>query len=832
MKKIYSLIVFVAWAYCGVAQHHHKQQANFQQASKYSSARMQNMVFSTSVRPNWLTKGDKFWYSYSTSQGQNYYLVDPVRKTKTKLFDNVKMAADLSRMTGDPFDAKHLSISRIEFDKSETFFKFSITSKLAEEEVKDENEGDSQEKEKKGKKKMKPKTWYFIFDIASQTLRIDEDHKEEDNDKSWAQIAPDKSFVLFARHHNLYKMSYDDYKKLLKDEKDSTVVEIQLTTDGVENYSYQSGNWGQSDDEIETKKDERQRPGYVLFSEDQQYFVGTRTDSRMVKDFWVINNVAQPRPTLETYKYHMAGEPDAPQVELFVFNVKTGEKQIVNVDRFKDQTLQIYSKPRKKTDYLNEENYPYLLSGTTGKFYLSVTSRDLKRVDICEVTLGDTTAQTIIEERLNTYIDLQTPVVVNNGQNIIFWSQRDGWGHYYLYDRTGKLVRQITSGPYNCSGIEAIDDANDVIYFTANGKENGDPYYEYMYKVGFSGSGFARLSSGDFNHDVNANDKGAYFVDNYSRVNSVPASDLIDSRGNKILSLETADLSKLLESGWQFPEPFTVKAGDGITDLYGVMYKPNDFDSTKKYPLLLYVYPGPQTEAVDKSFRAGSSNTDRMAQLGFVVITVGNRGGHPARSKWYHNYGYGNLRDYGLEDKKTAAEQIANRHEFVDINKVGIYGHSGGGFMSTAAMLVYPDFFKVAVSSSGNHENNIYNRWWSEKHHGVKEVVDYEGNVSFEYNVHKNPDLAKNLKGKLMLTTGDIDNNVHPAGTIRMANALIKANKRFDFFLFPGQRHGYGNMSEYWFWLRAEYFTEHLIGDHRRHEADYLEVQRDIPSNR
>ena len=222
------------------------------------------------------------------------------------------------------------------------------------------------------------------------------------------------------------------------------------------------------------------------------------------------------------------------------------------------------------------------------------------------------------------------------------------------------------------------------------------------------------------------------------------------------------------------------------------MYKPFDFDSTHQYPLIEYVYPGPQTEAVSKSFSTRMDRTDRLAQFGYIVITLGNRGGHPARSKWYHTYGYGDLRDYGLADKKTGAEQLADRYDFIDIHRVGITGHSGGGFMSTAAMLVYPDFFKVAVSSSGNHDNRIYNRWWSEKHHGIQEVVDDKGKVSFKYNIDVNQSLANNLKGKLLITTGDIDNNVHPGGTIRMAEALIKANKRFDFFCFSG--------SSSWLW--------------------------------
>ncbi|MGB9893650.1 MAG: alpha/beta hydrolase family protein, partial [Candidatus Saccharicenans sp.] len=291
------------------------------------------------------------------------------------------------------------------------------------------------------------------------------------------------------------------------------------------------------------------------------------------------------------------------------------------------------------------------------------------------------------------------------------------------------------------------------------------------------------------------------------------------------VELEATDVSRLLAAGFKYPESFTVKAADGQTDLYGVMYKPFDFSPEKKYPVIAYVYPGPQTESVSKSFSPRNQNI-ALAQLGFVVIEVGNRGGSPMRSKWYHNYGYGNLRDYGLADKKYAIEQLAARYSFLDLNRVGIYGHSGGGFMTAAALLVYPDFFKVGVSSSGNHENNIYNRWWSEKHHGVKEVIDKDGQVKFEYSIDKNSELAKNLKGHLLLATGDIDDNVHPANTLRLAAALIKAGKRFDFFIFPGQRHGYGEMNDYWFWVRADYFAKYLLGDFSQ-SVDLIELQRE-----
>jgi dipeptidyl aminopeptidase/acylaminoacyl peptidase len=302
---------------------------------------------------------------------------------------------------------------------------------------------------------------------------------------------------------------------------------------------------------------------------------------------------------------------------------------------------------------------------------------------------------------------------------------------------------------------------------------------------------------------------------------------LIDATGARITDLEKTDVTALVDAGFKFPERFQVKADDGVTDLYGTMYKPFDFDPEKRYPIILYVYPGPQTESVTKTFSPRQANV-ALAQLGFIVIEVGNRGGHPQRSKWYHNFGYGNLRDYGLADKKAGIEQLADRHSFIDIERVGIYGHSGGGFMSTAAMLVYPDFFKVAVSSSGNHENNVYNRWWSEKHHGVKEVTDKDGKIKFEYAIEKNSEIAKNLKGRLLLVTGDMDDNVHMAGTLRVADALIKANKRFDFFIMPGQRHGYGPMQDYFFWLRADYFAKHLLGK-AADSVDLLELSRETP---
>ncbi|MDY0201751.1 MAG: DPP IV N-terminal domain-containing protein [Tenuifilaceae bacterium] len=836
MKRFIAAIFLVSFATLTLfSQNQPVTKANYDMASKYSPNQIKKMVFSTRVDAHWLKNSTRFWYTYETSEGRSYYIVDPSKRTESLLFDNVKMAADISRLTLDPFDAQNIPIRNLEFLDNEDMIRFEIKSTLLDEDKKDDEEDDMTEdqgKSKKGAKgKVEKKTWYFEYNTKTGKLTKLNDYKKPKDNLDWANISPDGEKVLFSRNENLFWMDKENYEKALKKEKDSTIVEHQLTWDGEEDYSYGS-SW-KSEDNVEKKKNKDKRKGaWALWSADSKMVALTRTDSRKLDDLWVIKSLSNPRPTIETYKYHMPGEKEAPITEMLVFNFIDSLPVKVNVDAFPDQTVGIERAPRLQKERDKKYVAPRWLADSNNNFYFSRTSRDLKRTDICKANPKTGEVQVIIEERLNTYVETQSIGLVNKGKELVHWSERDGWGHYYLYDGEGKLKNQITSGPFHCERIVGIDEAARVLYFIANGREqNEDPYYEHLYRINLDGSGLALLNSGDYDHSVSMDDDNKFFVSNYSRVNTAPKSDLRDSRGTKVMDLKEADLRQLFASGYKFPEPFKVKADDGITDLYGVMYKPFNFDSTKYYPIIMYVYPGPQTEAVDKAFSARMDRTDRLAQMGFIVVTVGNRGGHPSRSKWYHNYGYANLRNYGLADKKATIEQLANRYNFIDASKVGIHGHSGGGFMSTAAMLVYPDFFKVAVSNAGNHENNIYNRWWSEKHHGVKEVTDTTGKASFEYNIDKNSELAKNLKGKLMLTTGEIDNNVHPGNTIRMVNALTRANKRFDFFMFPGQRHGYGDMSEYHFWLTADYFSKYLIGDFSTN-VDIMEMNRDIELKR
>ncbi len=806
---------------------------NYRAAAKYSPKNLAKLVHSTTVRPHWLKKGNRFWYQYKTSNGANYYIVDADRKTRKKLFDNAKMAKWLTEITKDPYDGQHLPRFSFKFNKAETAIRFHITST---EEVPVKEDDKKSDKKKKGKKrkskkpKMEKKVYHLEYRLGSNGLTILDNKKKEKKWKRWANIAPDSSIVLYSKNFNIYWMDKANFLKAVKDEKDTTIVEHQWTKDGVENFGYGGGSRGENNEDKVKNKDKR-KGIWGTWSHDSKKFVFQKTDARHIKDLWVINSVSKRRPVLETYKYHMAGEQEYYKSELLIFDIPSKGMTKVDLDTIRQQSVSVFRAPRKQSNR-DDDFQPSLLLSKKGKLYYSVISRDRKKLDICVADLETGKSKVLIEERFNTYIESRPLILFNNEKEMLHWAERDGWAHFYLYDANGNLKKQVTNGDYHVDGFAGLDEKTRTLYFTANGvNKNQDPYYEHLYKINLNGSGMRTLNPGDFTTRTSMADSNKYFVSNYSRVNTIPKSELRSADGRLVMKLEEADLSQLFATGYKFPEPFKVKADDGITDIYGVMYKPFDMDSTKVYPLLEYVYPGPQTEAVNKAFSFRMDRLDRMAQVGFVVITLGNRGGHPDRSKWYHNYSYGNLRDYGLADKKYVAEQLANKHKFIDISKVGIYGHSGGGFMSTAAMLVYPDFFKAAVSSAGNHDNNVYNSWWSETHHGVKEEIDEKGKITHKYKIDTNHSIAKNLKGHLMLIHGDVDNNVHPAGTIRMANALIKANKRFKFMIMPGQRHGFGSMTEYSFWLRADHFSKYFLGVEAT-SVDITEMNRDKPKRR
>ena len=798
-----------------------QQKANYDLAARFSPKKLDKMIFSLSVDPHWLKQSNKFWYTYETSEGKQWMIVDPVKNEKKSMFDKDQLAASLTRIIKDPFDAQHLPIDSLKFIKDENWIQFEVKSSL---------EIDKPGAKKDAKAEKIKKVFYFEYNLNTAQLNELVGFTKPKRKPSWANMAPDQSKVVFGRNHNLYYMDKANYEKALANEDDSSIVETAITKDGIQNFGWH-GEGGETNVDAEKNKNKR-KPVGGYWSENSKQFAIVKVDNRKVKDLWVINSIADPRPTLETYKYWMPGEKEAPVDHLMLVDMVNYTYKEINVSLYKDQDIAMWNKSAA-VNARDDEFRPMIWLGTNEQLYLARTSRDLKKIDQCVVNTITGEVKVVVAESLNTSIEIKKPELIKNGAELVEWSERDGWAHLYLYDGQGNLKNQITQGAWHVEAVIGVDEIKRVVYFSANGREsvNGgkeDPYYMHLYKINLDGSGLQLLNAGNFDHSFSVNDNNTYFVNTASRVNTTPVSSLHSADGRKLMDLETADLRNLMATGYKFPETFKIKADDGITDLYGVMYKPYDFDSTKKYPIIEYVYPGPQTESVNKSFSKGMDRIDRLAQLGFVVVTIGNRGGHYARSKWYHNYGYGNLRDYGLADKKATVEQLADRFSFIDRNKAGIHGHSGGGFMSTAAILVYPDIFKVAVSNAGNHDNSVYNRWWSEKHHGVKENISEKSDTSFSYMIDKNQDLAKNLKGKLLLIHGEIDNNVHPANTLRVVNALIKANKRFDMLILPTQRHGFGDMNEYWFWRTADYFSKYLLGDNTERSVDIDELNKDV----
>lgn len=811
-RKLVCAAALTLLAVSGMAQSRQERMVrtpNYELAERFSAKRIGQMVFSTSVRPVWFRNGDKFLYAWKTSDGTQYYIADPKAGKTEPVFDMDKLAMQITEIMRDPFDAKHLPISNISIDpENDGVLKFDIKST-------------KEKTDTTGKATGEKLTYHFRYEIAGKKLTYDTADKKEKY-PDWANVSPDGLTGVYMKNSNLFYMDTLNLRKAAEDPKDSTLVEHRITSDGYKDFCYGINNYSGN---TETDTTKRVFPSELVWSPDSRHIAVMRWDMAPLKDFWVINSLTQPRPTLETYKYQMPGEP-GPKGHLYVFSTSDWTSRQVKINAFKDQDL-IMQPDVRTTDDQFDEFYGSRWLGDDNGFYLTRMSRDLKRMDICYVGVDSDSTRTVISERMNTYVESRQTRLLDGGRKMIHWSERNGWANLYLYNADGTLIRNLTEGAYHVDDVLAVNEKEGYVLFRACGKEKGEnPYQMHVYRVSLQGGEPKMLDIPDMNIDAIASDDGKYFIANYSRVDYKPASALFDATGKKVCDLGEADFSLLFAAGYKFPERFKVKAADGITDLYGAIYKPFDFDSTKVYPICDYVYPGPQVEANNISWSRGFTRTDRLAQLGFIVITVGNRGGHPDRSKWYHNYGYGNLRDYGLEDQKYAIQQLGARYSWIDLNRVGIHGHSGGGFMSTAAMLKYPDFFKAAVSCAGNHDNSIYNRWWSEQHHGITEKVE-AGDTTFVYSIETNPEIASNLKGHLMLVHGDIDNNVHPANTIRVVNALIRANKRFDMLILPGQRHGFGDMNEYFFWRMADYYCEWLMGSSKRDEVNIKEMNND-----
>jgi dipeptidyl aminopeptidase/acylaminoacyl peptidase len=824
---------------------------NYPLAARFMPAELKQLVFDTSLTPHWFAHSDRFWFNYQTTQGTAYYLVDPGNGTRKPLWDNVKMAQQLSLQTGTAYDAQHLGIQDPQLMDDDKAIRFHVA--IRGDAVLPGTEDPDQPQALKAPPRPKPRKLYFLYTLATGHLERLDDYKRRPQ-PLWANISPDGKVVLFARGSNLYMMDRGNYSKALKDPADPGVVKQQLTIDGAPKNSYAArlvpellaALDEQDRGDAKNPKGMRQPCIAINWSQDDSKFALVREDDRKVPDLWTIHNLARPRPQLETYSYAMPGEADTPVQQVEIFTTATQQRIVVPQKDFPlvQPTIELAEAPRTGAEREREaqlqadsaelrlKGFPtysatsrWVASGSD-KLYFLVTDRDFRSADAGVIDTATGKVTILIRETSNEFLNLRVRVffkgvalrLVNDGQDLVWWSERDGWAHYYLYSaKTGELLHPITSGPWMSGTIVGVDQKAGALYFMGSARRDGrdagiNPYYQHLYRVGLDGAGLTDLTPGDFDDQVEGSDDGHYFAVTYSRVDTAPVSVLVNGRGKNLAKLAQTDVSRLLAAGYQYPKTFTVKAADGITDLYGVMYTPFDMQPGHRYPVIEYVYPGPQTESVPTSFNPSVADNLPLAQLGFVVVFVGSRGGSPLRDKWYDTYGYGNMRDYGLADKRQAIIELADKYSFIDPGKAGIWGHSGGGFMTAAAMLQYPTFYTAGWSESGNHDNNNYNRAWSERYDGVREQQEATGAIKFIYTIEKNESLAANLRGHLMLTTGDMDDNVNLANTMQMAIALMRADKRFDMLVFPGMRHPYTPLSSYVLVRRMDFFARWLLG--------------------
>ena len=744
-----------------------QQKANYKLAERYKKHEIVGVSSnSMAIYPEFINDSDRFWYSFSDSNGKRYYYVDPAKKLKRLLFDNDELVAQISKETRKAYNSKDLSLQSIEFDKKERSFTFEFD----------------------GAK--------YRYTVKTGKVEKIDSLQPWSGRESWMKYSPDSLYILYCKNHNLYVMGNKD--------KGQDSTEVQLTFDAEKNFTF-AKEMDDSDGEVETVAE---------WFKDSKKIYAVREDARKVKDLYLVNSLSQPRPTLKTYKYDMPGDKEISQSELLVIDVETKKITKFNIDRWQDQYFEVL--------YVSKDSE---------RIYFERTNRAYNEKELCVINVLTGEVKVLIHEVDKPFMDFKMVSIsfLNDGKDIVYRSERSGWGHYYLYDGEGNLKNEITSGDWVAGPICEIDTVGRALYFYALGKdENIDPYYYTLCRASLDKpNSVEQLTFDNVTHAVDWSKTFNYFIDTYQRVDLEPHVVLRNRHGKKIMDLEKADISRIKEMGWKAPERFKVKAADGVTDLYGVMWKPFDFDSTKHYPIISSVYPGPFYEYVPTQFDFIHGRNTQLAQLGFIVIAVGHRGGSPMRGKYYHTYGFGNLRDYPLADDKYAIEQLADRYPCIDATRVGIFGHSGGGFMATAAICTYPDFYKAAVSAAGNHDNYIYNKWFTETHNGAteeKKVVKDSVNgdrteYTYKFRVNTNIDLAKNYKKGLLLVTGDMDDNVHPAHTYRMIDALIKAGKNFDMLVLPGQDHGFSGAAELFFERKLwAHFAKYLLGDS---SADY-----------
>ncbi|MGH7529828.1 MAG: DPP IV N-terminal domain-containing protein [Gemmatimonadales bacterium] len=731
--------------------------ADYARAEQFLDPQASRLVSGMPGRPTWLADG-RAWYRVSRADGWEFMMVDPARRTRAPAFDHARLARGLSAATGRTVEATALPLQSFELAEDGRALTVTISARE------------------------------WTCDLAAyRCAAVDTARARRPPPNSVP--SPDGTKAAFIRDHNLWMRDL------------ATGRDVPLTTDGIEDFGYATNNAGWV---------KRETP-VLTWSADSRKIATFQHDGRGVSWMHLVRTTVG-EPELESWRYPLPGDSVIFRIQRVVIDVAgPGAPRVVRLRMPPDAHRSMV------TDHVECDDYRVcdLLWYPDGSAIAFVSSsRDHKHAWVRVADARTGAVRTLFEERSETQIGDASAVenwrLLPASNELIWWSQRDNWVHLYLYDlATGRLKHPITRGNGNVVEIVRVDERARTIYYTGEGQEPGrDPYFRHLYRIGVNGRGRTLLTPEDADHTISMAPDGRTFIDTYSTPTAPPVSVLRDANGGVLRELERADISRLLATGWHPPTPVTMKGRDGRTDIYGLMYTPARLDSSAEYPIVDYIYPGPQSGSVgSRSFTVARRGHQALAELGYVVVAIDGMG-TPGRSKAFHDAYYGDMGDNTLPDQVAGIRQLAERYPWIDIERVGIWGHSGGGFATAAAMFRYPEFFKVGISESGNHDNRNYEDDWGERYQGLLA----RENGSDNYAEEANNTHAANLEGKLLLAHGGMDNNVPPYNTYLVVDALIKANKDFDLLILPNARHGFGPLNDYMMRRRWDYFVRHLLG--------------------
>lgn len=755
-----------ALAVHGVAAQFNGTRADYVRGERFLGPNAQELVTDDAVQPHWIPGGgDRFWFRNRTAHGYEFVVVDAATGTRRPAFDHARLAAALTIAADTSIDPAKLVFLDIRFVDGERAVRFATA---------------------KGKQWRCDLTTYAC--VGPDTIPLD---------RVTEATSPDGKWVAFTRGDNVW------VRELAGGQ------ETQLTTDAEPDFGYAKPT-GCCQQVTNVLAKREQRP-VLVWSPDSRRIATYKMDERGVRRMYLLETKT-PAAVLHAYPYALPGDSIVPRYDTYILDVAS--HRAIKVNRPPQPAVNTSCCWLTSDSVIKDMRW----DAPGDHLFMTYGSRGFKQLDLLEVDATSGEARTILQEKAKTFVEtnLESGGIpnwrpVHHDRDVIWLSERDGWAHLYLVNgANGAVQHQITSGPWTVGNLLRVDEANGWVYFTGRGREPGrDPYFRHLYRARLDGSQVQLLTPENADHEVSLSPSGTYFVDNRSRLDALPVTVVRRSDGTLVREVQRADASQLFAMGWRYPVPFTVKARDGVTDLYGVMYRPSRIDPARTYPIIDNIYPGPQTGPIgNRTFASAIRGSNAgLAELGFFVIEL-DATGTPFRSKAFHDSYYGNLGDNGIADHVAAIKQLAARDPRIDVGRVGIYGHSGGGFSSTDAILRYPDFFQVAVSGAGNHDNRSYDYTWGEKYQGL---LTHNADSTDNFDAQSNARLAANLKGHLLLMYGTMDDNVHPVNTQSLINELIKANKDFDVVVLPNRNHGFAS-EPYAIRRTWDYFVKHLLG--------------------